>query len=158
MDIDHNAVRALLTGRRGPVVALVEDTARRVANEAKRRAPVDEGRLRASIQTVVQVEGNRVIGRVGSDLEYAAYVHFGTGLYGPKGHKIFPVSKQVMTWIPRTRGQGSKVRARGVLGRLLRRKEQTRVFAQWTRGMRGRPFLTDALEAVSPWPVEIGKL
>lgn len=151
--IDQAAVNRALTGPDGAVTRLVEDTCRRVLNEAKRRCPVDEGRLRASLQSSVTVEaGPRVIGRVGTDVEYGVYVHFGTGLYGPKRQLIRPVTAKAMTWIPRTKGQGAK---RG--GRKTKR-DTTRVFARYTRGMHPNPFLVEALAAVVPWPVEIRRV
>lgn len=46
----------------------------RIASRAKELAPVDTGRLRASIQTVVK----RLAAEVGTDVEYAPYQEFGT--------------------------------------------------------------------------------
>lgn len=85
--------------------------------------------------------GSRVVGRVGTDVEYAAYVMIGTGLYGPKRHLIRPVSKKVLSWVPRTAGQGGA--------------KSGRVFARYVRGVKPRPFLVEALEKVSPWPVDV---
>lgn len=152
VNINQRAVAAAMTGPNGPVVAMVERVSRRVLNEARRRAPVDEGRLRASLQATVNVRGQLVVGRIGTDVDYAAYVMFGTGLYGPRKALIYPVSAKVMTWIPRTGGQGAK---RG--GRKTAR-DTTRVFARYTRGQRPQPFLVAALEAVSPWPVSVHRV
>jgi|SRR5262245_11251204 len=159
VEIDHEQVRRLLTGPNGLVVQAVEDLARRVSNEAKERARFHgEGTLRNSIQAVVQVQGNQVIGRVGSALDYAIFVHEGTGLFGPKHHKIFPTGgKPLLTWLSKEAGHGG---GKPRTSRRRRRKgskpvEPNRVFARWTRGMAGTPFLTDALSAVSPWPVKI---
>ena len=52
-----------------------------VENEAKERCPVDIGTLRSSITH--EVEDNQ--GFVGTNLEYAPYVEFGTGLFASKG-------------------------------------------------------------------------
>lgn len=50
------------------------DTASDIEEEAKNRAPVDTGRLRASIEADVKgLEAN-----IGTDVEYAPYVHDGT--------------------------------------------------------------------------------
>jgi hypothetical protein len=148
--IDQRALQEFLTGPAGPVVQHMEELGRAVENEAKRRCPVDEGRLRASLQHTVSVEGTRVVARVGSDLEYAAYVHHGTGIYGPRHALIYPVSARVLSWVPRTGGQGSRV-GRGRKGK----GETGRVFARYVRGMPARPFLVEALQAVSPWPVMV---
>jgi bacteriophage HK97-gp10 putative tail-component len=150
VSIDRHALEEFLTGPTGPVARHMEELARQVENEAKRRCPVDEGRLRASIQHTVHAEGTRVIARVGSDLDYAAYVHHGTGIYGPRHARIHPVSAQVLSWVPRSGGMGSRV-GRGRKGA----RETTRVFARSTRGMPPRPFLVEALQAISPWPVTV---
>lgn len=52
-----------------------------VENEAKKKAPVGSGELRRSINHTV--EDNSA--SVGSNLEYAPYVEFGTGLFSSKG-------------------------------------------------------------------------
>jgi len=52
-----------------------------VENSAKMKAPVDSGNLRNSITHVVQ--GNE--GIVGTNVEYAPYVEFGTGLFSSLG-------------------------------------------------------------------------
>lgn len=52
-----------------------------VENQAKRDAPVDVGTLRNSIKS--EVEGTQ--GVVGTNLEYAPYVEFGTGLFAAHG-------------------------------------------------------------------------
>ena len=50
------------------------DTASDIEEEAKNRAPVDTGRLRASIEADVKgLEAN-----IGTDVEYAHFVHDGT--------------------------------------------------------------------------------
>ena len=96
--IHQQEVNDFLSGPSGPVVRAVTAVGQQVLNEAMRRCPVDEGRLRASHDLAVQVDGTRVTARVGTDLDYAMYVHECTGLYGPKQALIYPVSAKVMTW------------------------------------------------------------
>lgn len=52
-----------------------------VENQARRDCPVDAGVLRNSIKS--KVEGKE--GVVGTNIEYAPYVEFGTGLYAAHG-------------------------------------------------------------------------
>lgn len=52
-----------------------------VENDAKVRCPVDQGNLRRSITH--EVEDNK--GIVGTNVSYAPYVEFGTGLFSSKG-------------------------------------------------------------------------
>lgn len=50
--------------------------------ETKRRTPVDTGTLRNSWHTDVEVSGTVVHVEVGSNVEYAVYVEFGTSNMG----------------------------------------------------------------------------
>ena len=62
---------------REEVKAVVNEAALNIQRKAKRRTPVDTGRLRASIH--VKHFNNGLASEVGSDVEYAPYVEFGTG-------------------------------------------------------------------------------
>lgn len=53
-----------------------------VERDAKKKCPVDDGTLRASITHEVKDEE----GIVGTDVEYAPYTHEGTGIYAAGGH------------------------------------------------------------------------
>jgi HK97 gp10 family phage protein len=50
-----------------------------VEGQAKLLCTVDTGNLRASINHKVRTKGNEVIGKVGTNVEYAPYIEFGTG-------------------------------------------------------------------------------
>lgn len=72
---------------------IVADTAKKmnracliVEGTAKQKCPVDEGVLRASITSEVEVGEMAITGRIGSNLEYAPYVHNGTGIYAKDGN------------------------------------------------------------------------
>lgn len=56
-----------------------------VEAQAKQDCPVDLGILRASVTSETEVTGEEIIGRIGSNLEYAPYVHNGTGIYAVNG-------------------------------------------------------------------------
>ena len=61
-----------------------------IENEAKRnlgngKSGVDTGILRASITHEVNEENSSV--SIGTNVEYAPYVHEGTGIYNPEGRK-----------------------------------------------------------------------
>lgn len=53
--------------------------------EAKAECPVDTGALRRSITSTVYEKDNEVIGEVFTPLEYAPWVHYGTGLFAMNG-------------------------------------------------------------------------
>lgn len=124
---DSAALKALVASRDGPVGQDLIRRANLVVNRAKQLCPVDKGRLRASITWELVVGGQQwpLVARVGTNVEYARYVHDGTGIYGPRGAPIRPVRAQWLVFTPR--GSNSPV------------------FARQVRGVRGRPFLTDAL-------------
>lgn len=74
-----------------------------VENDAKRKCPVDTGQLRQSITH--EIEGNT--GVVGTNVEYAPYVEYGTGIHARDGNgRQTPWSYQRADgeWIT-TRGQ-----------------------------------------------------
>ena len=64
-----------------------------VQNEARRRAPVDTGRLRSSIVSRAEGSGRSVGYVVGSNVNYAAAVEYGTA-----PHVIKPKYKQALYW------------------------------------------------------------
>lgn len=104
----------------------LEATARQVMNRAKILAPVDTGRLRASIR----IESRRLLTlrsvyTIGSDVSYAPMVHDGT-----RPHQIRP------------RSPGGVLRFR-VGGRVVYAKVVNHP------GTRARPFLDDALRQVA---------
>ena len=61
-----------------PMVQAMKDAALYVTAGARRLAPVDTGRLRASIIPEIRVMTNEVVGVVGSNVVYAPYMEFGT--------------------------------------------------------------------------------
>ena len=60
----------------------VNDATKLVHGQAKELAPVDSGNLAGSIHMQVKDTGKELQGRVYTNLEYAAYVEFGTGITG----------------------------------------------------------------------------
>jgi HK97 gp10 family phage protein len=71
----------------------VERTRIDVQNEARRRAPVDTGRLRSSIVSRSEGSGRSVGYAVGTNVNYAAAVEYGTA-----PHVIKPRYKQALYW------------------------------------------------------------
>jgi len=98
-----------------------------VFNRAASTCPVDKGRLRSSHAWEVRVDGRGLVGVVGVSVDYARWVHDGTGIYGPRRAPIRPRTARVLAFKPKG---SSKV-----------------VFARQVRGMRGRPWLRNALQA-----------
>lgn len=88
--------------------------------KAKELCPVDEGLLRAKIDHEVLVDGEKIIGRIGTNVEYAIYVHQGTGLYAVDGKG----RKTPWGW------EGDSPKWNGL---------------HFTRGQKPKPFLRDAV-------------
>ena len=59
-----------------PMINAMRDATLYIDRDAKKNAPVDTGRLRASITPEVTSEGETVRGVVGSNVTYAPYVEF----------------------------------------------------------------------------------
>jgi len=83
---------AMLTGMRNATMLVYRD--------AVKNAPVDTGRLRASITPAVRVEGTTVVGVVGSNVLYAPFMEHGTGIYAGRG-RHWPPSSALEVWARR---------------------------------------------------------
>jgi hypothetical protein len=103
---------------RQAIVKQVAKSALNVQRGARRRAPVDTGRLRASIRPVFYRDG--IAADVGSDVEYAHFMEFGTGPLGAStnkqplpasykhGGRYFPPPSALEGWARRHSGKGKK--------------------------------------------------
>ncbi len=58
----------------------------KVEADAKELCPVQDGILRQSIQSDVEIDNEEVKGYVGSNVFYAPFVHNGTGIYAKDGN------------------------------------------------------------------------
>jgi phage gpG-like protein len=132
--LDLTATRQLLASAQGGVARdmlrrglLVETQAKRNLGGIGGPKRIDTGRLRASINTQLVVRDGRPIAVVGTNVNYARFVHDGTGLYGPRGRMIRPVRRKFLRFRPHGRGRW--------------------VYARQVRGMVGNPFLRNALRA-----------
>lgn len=115
----------MLEGPNGAVAAEMLRRGRRVQNRAKQLAPVDHGRLRADIQLELLNAPQGPFARVGNSVNYAIFVHEGTGIYGRRRRPIVPRRAKVLRFTA-----GGKV-----------------LFRPRVRGVRGRPYLRKALAA-----------
>lgn len=129
--LDSSAVRRTTTGPGGVVHDAVRSAAARTRERAKvdliRNGLIDKGLLLNSIESQVRSRGDRVIGRVGTDVEYAKFVHEGTD------SPIVPRTQRALAFVPR----GG---ARLVVVSQVRGTKETGRFS---------PFLTNALEQLS---------
>jgi hypothetical protein len=133
----------LLTSPLGGVAKDLIKRGARVESRAKRNLGggtgtgpkrVNTGLLRASIHSQLFRHRETLGIRVGTGVYYALWVHDGTGIYGPKHTKITPKTAQVLVF--RSKIYGAKT------GRFA-----GRVVVRSVKGMRGNPFLADALKA-----------
>lgn len=116
----------------GPFLEAMRDATLLVTRDAKKFAPGDTGRLRASIAPEVRTQGREVIGVVGSNVKYAPYVETGTRPHWvPKG--------VLETWARRHGKTESEVRhSIAIFG--------TSVKAMKTLGTKGFRYLERAFE------------
>ena len=94
---------------------------------AKEAAPIDKGILRGAIDSVIHNEGMETVAVVGTNIEYAPYQEFGTGIYGPTGTPITPKRGKFLVF--QSKGGGL-------------------VFARSVSGSRPRRFMAKGLQAV----------
>ncbi|MFC5468414.1 HK97-gp10 family putative phage morphogenesis protein [Cohnella suwonensis] len=71
-----------LGGDKTALINGIRKATMKVQGDAKLLAPVNDGQLRNSIKAETKEEGGNVVGRVFTNLEYAAYVEYGTGQRG----------------------------------------------------------------------------
>ncbi len=76
--LDQPAIDRLFTSPSGPVVKDLARRAIQVEATAIRLCPVDTGRLRSSITHELAVDDRGLLARVGTNVEYAIFVEFGT--------------------------------------------------------------------------------
>lgn len=117
--LDPVAIEKMLRGKKGPVAKSLLRKGNRLVSGAKRRCPVDTGRLRNSIRFDLGEDRKGLFIRAGTDVEYAAAVHEGHGEITPKNATIlhFTVGGE-------------------------------EVFTMRVAPVAGRPFLKDALEDI----------
>lgn len=125
---------------------------------ARRRVPVDTGRLRAGLQVILT--DNDLYAEVGTNLEYAPYVEFGTGLLNdpPPGQPVgvgrpfFPPPSALEGWVGRHRKDfGITTRSKTKRADQIQEAAFTVAKAIWRRGgTPPRPFLFPSYEEVKP--------
>lgn len=137
--LDSAGLQALLSSPQGPVARDIQRRTNRVRNAAIRRVPVDEGRLKNSITMEMGMSGGTVVGRVGTNVEYAIYVHEGTGIYVGRDY-ITPKRGKYLRWpYKNNSGRGRRRYRAGAT--------EQYVYAKRVKGVPPRPFLRDALAA-----------
>ena len=63
----------------------IEEASILVENAARVNAPVDKGLLKKSMSHRVIEQSGKVIGQIGTNVEYGPYMEFGTGIFAEKG-------------------------------------------------------------------------
>jgi hypothetical protein len=118
--IINNALQSDYDGmRRAGMINLVSS----VEALAVKKAPKKTSNLARSRTSNVSADGNK--GTISFTAPYAAYVHEGTGLFGIYHKRIEPKTKKALFWP----GAAHPVKS--------------------VKGMKGRPFVTDAVAEVN---------
>lgn len=81
--VQRETERKLMALTGPPMVRAMRDAALLVQRDAKLGAPVDRGKLRASITPAIESHKDEVVGVVGSNVEYAPYMELGTKPHWP---------------------------------------------------------------------------
>jgi hypothetical protein len=125
--VNQVALQKMLHNPKGQVARGILKVGKKVERKAKRLVPVDHGVLRNSITTELIIRRGPVA-RIGTKSKYGLYVHEGTGIYGSKHAPITPKHGKVLVFTSR--------------------KTNKLVFARSVKGMKGTPYLRNALIAV----------
>lgn len=78
LKLDAAAIARLTDSEAGPVGRTLLRKAVQVESSAKRGCPVDTGRLRSSLTRSLERDSRGLVAFVGTNVEYARYVEFGT--------------------------------------------------------------------------------
>lgn len=92
-------------------------------------------------------EAGAFLARIGTHLPYAAYVEYGTGVYGPRQRPIVPVRAKALRWFAPvqigTSGEGRPVfrsaKTRSGQTTVARKADIAAIFRRSVRGMKPRP-------------------
>lgn len=120
---------------RGPLTKFLRRSGLTVEGGAKERAPVDTGLLRSSITTELDKSALPLFVKVGTNVPYAPYQEFGTGLLAEGqpalGGRHWPPAGALQIWAERHgfESGGAVAYAIGMRG-----------------GLRGKRYLTGSLE------------
>lgn len=95
---DEAAMRELFDSPEGPIGKAITRATIRVQRRAKQLAPVDTGRLRASIQQEVGRDERGIVGRVGTNVKYAVHLEYGTRRMTPRPFLRPALSAANTTW------------------------------------------------------------
>jgi hypothetical protein len=137
--LNDEEMRRLLSGKNGAVWQDINRRAQRVLNGAIVGCPVDQGTLRQSLSKEMLLVNNEPVARVGSNLEYAIYVHEGVGMYGPRKTPIVPVRAKALRWATKNNSGSGRRRYKGGATAAY-------TFSKRSKGFKGRPFLKDAVK------------
>lgn len=85
-EISINVNKVIMETLPNAITKALNDACQIIENDAAKKCPVDDGPLRASITHKVSREEDAFVGVIGSNAEYAPYVHEGTGLYAKDGN------------------------------------------------------------------------
>lgn len=75
---DQAGLNELFSSPSGPAGKYLKQQGIKVQRRAKQLAPVDTGRLRASITEELGQEGGDLVERIGTDVDYAIHQEMGT--------------------------------------------------------------------------------
>jgi len=124
--LDTSQAREILQGKKSEIEALLQEGLEKalilLESDAKRECDaIDEGLLRASINHSIEENDIEFRGRVGTNVEYAPYVHQGTGIYATDGN-----GRKTGWWF-----KGESVKWKG---------------EHFTRGQKPHPFLQKSMD------------
>jgi len=160
IEIDAQEVEKLGELGKKAMALAVKYTAQEVWGKIAEFAPVDHGRLAGSFQLS---ERDELSWSIYTHVHYAWYVHEGTGIYGPEGQPIQPVSAQALKFYWKKTGQTMIFKgdlptpqAKLRFANWAEERGMTPVFA-WVKGMEGRPFADKAIQATQPRTQEFAR-
>lgn len=131
-------LQARLTAVRAVGPQVLELLALSVKREATLAAPRKTGVLQASI-TIGPITPTSAT--IYARANYAGFVEFGTGIYGPRHRRITPQTARALRWLGGSFGPRGSLRLTGSRRSGKAGSGAGYIFARSTIGMRARPFM-----------------
>ncbi len=79
----------------------------------------------------------------------AVWIDSGTGIYGPRHHRITPLAKRALSWFAGSFGPKGSLRLTGRPRKGRAGAAASRVTVRSTRGMRARPYIARSVQEAS---------
>jgi hypothetical protein len=110
-----------------------------VLNTYRRYVPRRSGHMWSMLRVDINVDNRGDEFKVHIPVPYAAFVEYGTGIYGPRGQRIYAKGKAMVWTAPGMHGKIARI-----VGKVTRNGRAGYIFARSIKGQKGQRFMERA--------------